>query len=202
MTFKDRYAVETASDGPAALRALHGGSFDLLILDFDLGEGPSGLDILRALRERGNLTPAILTARAARREEIAFLQSGGRTTFLPKPFSGSEILAAAEELRPAEATPRLEAGPESPFPVDLDEEFRTPLTAILGYSEMLADPAAGELNLVQREALDRIQLNTNRLGSCLENVSNLLDKLVAGTRRPERAPEAGSRGPSPASSTP
>ena len=50
--------------------------FDLLILDINLPDG-SGLELLRALRQNGDLTPAILlTANDLELDEVTGLEAG------------------------------------------------------------------------------------------------------------------------------
>jgi DNA-binding response OmpR family regulator len=52
------YAVETAGDVATALKLAEQGSFDLLLSDLGLPDG-SGLDLMKSLRERGHIYPAI-----------------------------------------------------------------------------------------------------------------------------------------------
>ena len=60
--------------------------FDLLILDINLPDG-SGLDLLRALRQNGDLTPAILlTANDLELDEVTGLEAGA-DDYITKPFS-------------------------------------------------------------------------------------------------------------------
>ena len=60
--------------------------FDLLILDINLPDG-SGLELLRALRQNGDLTPAILlTANDLELDEVTGLEAGA-DDYITKPFS-------------------------------------------------------------------------------------------------------------------
>ena len=60
--------------------------FDLLIFDINLPDG-SGLDLLRALRQAGDRTPAILlTANDLELDEVAGLEAGA-DDYITKPFS-------------------------------------------------------------------------------------------------------------------
>lgn len=60
--------------------------FDLLILDINLPDG-SGLDLLQALRQNGDLTPAILlTANDLELDEVTGLEAGA-DDYITKPFS-------------------------------------------------------------------------------------------------------------------
>lgn len=60
--------------------------FELLIFDINLPDG-SGLDLLRTLRQNGNLTPAILlTANDLELDEVTGLEAGA-DDYITKPFS-------------------------------------------------------------------------------------------------------------------
>ena len=60
--------------------------FDLLIFDINLPDG-SGLELLRALRQNGNFTPAILlTANDLELDEVTGLEAGA-DDYITKPFS-------------------------------------------------------------------------------------------------------------------
>jgi two-component system OmpR family response regulator len=81
--------IETGTDG---FDYAVTGVYDLLILDRML-PGRDGLDLLRGLRARGVMTPAIfLTARGAVGERIEGLDAGA-DDYLVKPFSFAELLA-------------------------------------------------------------------------------------------------------------
>src|SRR4051812_22224987 len=64
------HAASVVHDGPAALQAARRGGFDVLLLDWML-PGLEGPDVLRALRDDGYDTPALLlTARGALRDRV------------------------------------------------------------------------------------------------------------------------------------
>ena len=72
--------------------------FDLLILDINLPDG-SGLELLRALRQNGDLTPAILlTANDLELDEVTGLEAGA-DDYITKPFSLAKSKRPAEALR-------------------------------------------------------------------------------------------------------
>ena len=101
----------TQADGVARAReALAGAGFDLLILDVNLPDG-SGLELLRALRQSGDRTPAILlTANDLELDEVAGLEAGA-DDYITKPFSLAVLRARvnAQLRRAAPAQPeRLE----------------------------------------------------------------------------------------------
>jgi heavy metal response regulator len=86
------FAVDLVADGSQGLDFAATGVYDLLILDRMLPVC-DGLDLLRMVRARGVMTPAIfLTARAAVNDRIEGLD-GGADDYLIKPFSFAELLA-------------------------------------------------------------------------------------------------------------
>ena len=69
-----------------ATERLRGAAFDLLIFDVNLPDG-SGLELLRARRQNGDVTPAILlTANDLELDEVTGLEAGA-DDYITKPFS-------------------------------------------------------------------------------------------------------------------
>jgi len=94
---QDGDAVDWVQDGAAADAALRADRFALVVLDLALPR-LSGLDVLRALRERGDGTPVlILTARDAVADRIKGLDAGA-DDYLVKPFDLGELKARARAL--------------------------------------------------------------------------------------------------------
>ncbi|MBK8100290.1 MAG: response regulator transcription factor [Planctomycetes bacterium] len=118
----DGHTVTVASDGDEAQAVLRERTFDLLVLDVML-PGPSGLEILQALRRRDQGTPVLLlTARAAEADRVLGLELGA-DDYVTKPFSLRELRARVKvllrrvERRPATASGRFRIGAVE---VDLD----------------------------------------------------------------------------------
>lgn len=61
-------------------------------------------------------------------------------------------------------------------------ELRTPMTSIRGYSDMLANPAMGELSEMQRQFVETIRANAKRMEALLQDVADM-NKIRAGTLR-------------------
>ncbi len=61
----------------------------------------------------------------------------------------------------------------SGFIATASHELRTPVTSILGYTELLADGAAGELSSSQSAMVDRVDRNSRRLLHLIEDLLNL-----------------------------
>ena len=88
----DGFAVDWVQDGDAALTALGGETYDLLLLDLGL-PGKDGHAVLGSLRARDNPVPVlILTARDAVDERVRGLD-GGADDYILKPFEMVELLA-------------------------------------------------------------------------------------------------------------
>jgi two-component system, OmpR family, response regulator len=86
------FAADWVRDGQAADAALGSERFDAVLLDLGLPRR-SGLDVLKALRARGDATPVIvLTARDALTDKVAGLDAGA-DDYLVKPFELDELLA-------------------------------------------------------------------------------------------------------------
>jgi len=116
------YAVDWVFDAPAAVSTLATERFDLVLLDLGLApaggaaaaqaaQAPaSGLDVLRALRQRGDATPVIvITARDALEDRVAGLDAGA-DDYLVKPFELDELNArmrAVLRRHAGRAAPRL-----------------------------------------------------------------------------------------------
>lgn len=91
------HAVDHLTDGIAASEFLARDGADLVVLDVTL-PGQSGLEVLRALRQRGDAVPVLLlTARAATSDRVAGLDAGA-DDYLVKPFAMDELLARIRAL--------------------------------------------------------------------------------------------------------
>jgi DNA-binding response OmpR family regulator len=93
----DGHAMTVASDGDEALAILRERRFDLLLLDIML-PGPSGLEILRSVRQQDRDTPILLlTARSSESDKVLGLELGA-DDYVTKPFSLRELRARVKAL--------------------------------------------------------------------------------------------------------
>jgi two-component system OmpR family response regulator/two-component system response regulator QseB len=93
----ERYALDWARDGDAALLALAADVYDLVLLDLGL-PGHDGLEVLRRYRAGGGATPVlILTARDSTADRVQGLD-GGADDYLVKPFDLEELFARVRAL--------------------------------------------------------------------------------------------------------
>jgi DNA-binding response OmpR family regulator len=91
------YRVATARTGEEGFFLASSEPFDLLILDRML-PGREGLEVLRALRQKGLLCPVlVLTARDAVEDRVEGLDSGA-DDYVVKPFAFTELLARVRAL--------------------------------------------------------------------------------------------------------
>ncbi len=106
------HVVEFAANGQDGLSLALSKHFNVIILDRQLPGGMDGADILKTLRSRGVITPALFLSGLGQLSDwVKGLQSGG-DDYIVKPASIEEILQRIEALHrqhPSEsATPPLQ----------------------------------------------------------------------------------------------
>lgn len=170
-------------DGASGLAMALSGEFDLVVLDVGL-PGMGGFEVLRRLRESGDVTPVIiLTARDSASDVIAGLE-GGADDYMPKPFSFGELLARIRlRLRdvptPGEEVTQLRAGG-----IVLDLRSRR-VTA----GDRTTDLSSREFLLLESflrhpgQVLSREQLLSQVWGYDFDPGSNVVDVYVRYLRR-------------------
>ncbi|MFZ2362372.1 MAG: response regulator transcription factor [Anaerolineae bacterium] len=90
------YGVETAADGPTALKAARAFRPDLVVLDIML-PGLDGIEVLRRLRQESDVYVLMLTARADEMDKVVSLTIGA-DDYLVKPFSPRELVARVKAI--------------------------------------------------------------------------------------------------------
>jgi DNA-binding response OmpR family regulator len=179
----ERYEVIVERTGEGAFFRMTTEQFDAILLDLTL-PGRDGLEILKAMRERGMKTPVlVLTARDTLQDRVIGLDSGA-DDYLIKPFAFAELLARIRALvrrgRVAEA-PRLSAG-------DLDVELITrkvtrggqPIELTVREFELLEYLLRHQGQVVSRELLARDVWKETARTTPLDNV---IDVHIARLRR-------------------
>jgi two-component system response regulator AtoC len=84
------HVVDTAETGEEALARCHAGGYDLLVTDLKL-PGVSGLEILHALRNQGQVTPVILMTAYGDVDTAVAAMRAGAYDFIQKPFKLGQI---------------------------------------------------------------------------------------------------------------
>jgi two-component system response regulator MprA len=179
------YEVRIAADGEAALEASDAFNPDLVVLDLGLPK-VDGMDVARALRERGDVPILILTARDAVDARVEGLDAGA-DDYLVKPFERQELLARLRALlrrRPPRGSAALVVGDLQLNP-DTHEVMRgdRPIDLTQREFELLEYLMRNERLVISRQRLlDEVwgydpfsQTNTIEVF-----VSNLRRKLEAG----------------------
>src|SRR5450759_4350840 len=96
------YVVDAVVDGSEALSYLRSYEYEVAVLDWRM-PGATGIDVIRAMRARGDRTPVLmLTARDATEDRVEGLNQGA-DDYLVKPFTFAELVAriSALQRRPA-----------------------------------------------------------------------------------------------------
>ena len=83
--------VQTVADGAGTLLAVGADPPDIVLLDLDLPD-LDGLDVLSAVRRRGELPVIVLTGRRLEQDRVAGLERGA-DDYVLKPFSARELIA-------------------------------------------------------------------------------------------------------------
>jgi two-component system CheB/CheR fusion protein len=142
------HSVTTAADGPTALRQIALSTPDLLLADYNLPNGLSGLDLAISLREAvGRDVPAIVLTGDISAETKA-LVAAQHVPLLTKPVRQNDLILVldallATEPRPQAKTPASEAGSRpTVFVVDDDAAVRTSLMAVLADDGLQAEAFA------------------------------------------------------------
>jgi DNA-binding NarL/FixJ family response regulator len=92
-----RYTCDAFTNAEDLLKAAAPGKFDLLLLDIRL-PGMSGVQLLKALRQRGIFTPAILMTAFNNVEYAREALNASANYLLEKPFSFSQLKRLAEKV--------------------------------------------------------------------------------------------------------
>ena len=175
------HAAEWIKDGELANRALADHGFDVILLDLGL---PScdGLQVLRRLRARGDITPVlIISAHDSTDQRILGLDVGA-DDYLGKPFAVGELMARIrgfERRRRAITEQTLSNGV-------LSLELTSKRVTLNGCQHVLS---AREFPLLQAllarpgAVLSRPQLETAIYGHGEEVESNAVDVIIHGLRK-------------------
>jgi DNA-binding response OmpR family regulator len=186
----ERYDVLVERTGEGAFFRITTEQFDAMLLDLTL-PGRDGLEILKAMRERGIKTPVlVLTARDTLQDRVIGLDTGA-DDYLVKPFAFTELLARLRALvrrGRATETPRLAVG-------DLDMHLITREVTRGGHSveltvrefELLEYLLRHQGQVVSRETLARDVWKETARTTPLDNV---IDVHIARLRRKVDADQA------------
>lgn len=92
-----KYEVDRAFEGPEALDKVTSGSYDLVILDWQL-PGMDGLDVCRSYREGGGKSPVLMLTGRTDPKEMTKASEAGANGFLTKPFKLDQLEKTVEKM--------------------------------------------------------------------------------------------------------
>lgn len=102
--------VEVSGRGDLALERAANEDWHLILLDLRL-PGMNGLDVCKALRERGDYTPVLmLTSKSSELDRVLGLELGA-DDYLTKPFSPIELVARVKALLRRASLPSQQSSP-------------------------------------------------------------------------------------------
>jgi len=176
------HAADWVDNGETALATLAGQRYDLVLLDLGL-PGRDGMEVLAALRARGDAVPVlILTARDELEERIRGLDAGA-DDYVLKPFEMNELLArmrAVWRRRGGTATPLLGNGQVSVDPATRQATVPGTEPVLLSNREF----ALLQALLVRPGAiLSRAELEDRIYGWGEEVESNAVEYLIHALRK-------------------
>lgn len=164
-----------AENGAVGLRLARTHLPDLIICDVTMSkmDGYATLDALRKDQATAAI-PFILISGEASEAGMRMGRKLGADDFLPKPFSGSELLTAVEaRLKKKEALLRQAERKledlRSNISLALPHELRTPLTGILGFADVLRSEYASLPRSEIGEMARNIHESASRLHRLIEN---------------------------------
>ena len=176
------YAVTGAADAQEALPLIQGTTFDVLISDLML-PGIDGLSLLEKARVVLPEAVIILMTGQGTVESAIRALKGGAYDYILKPFKLEGLLHVVgrgleeqrlrrENLALAEINRRLTEIDEikSHLLSAITHEFRTPLTIIYGWMDLLLSGQFGPLSGGARESVEAIGHSARRLGRLIANL--------------------------------
>jgi two-component system sensor histidine kinase/response regulator len=182
---EEGYRVLLANDGQAALSILEEVKPELIISDVMM-PGMNGFDFCQRVRAQSGFSqiPFIFLTARNRRADVRRGMGLGADDYLTKPFEADELLSAVK-VRLARAFDTQTVIDEASADLQkkviqaLTHEFRTPLSLVVGYTELL-ESAGHDLNEEEFQTiLQGLHSGSGRLMSLVEDFL-LLSRLRTG----------------------
>lgn len=190
------YGVRLAEDGETATAILEAEDLDLAIVDLSMPR-VDGFELLRRIRgnsKTANL-PVIVATANGDREAIEQAYRLGASSFVTKPINWTQFAFHAQfvirngqverELRIAQAEAAAAARMKNGLFSVLGHELKTPLTALVGLTDVLAKSLGARLQALDAENLGHVTEAAQRLNYVVSDILTL-SKALAGSNRLER----------------
>ena len=148
---KQKYLTAVARNGKTGLTKAWANSFDLILLDIELGD-IDGFTICKKLKKHPStaMVPVIIVSARDNVESTVEGFQSGASDYIHKPFHAEELHKRIEvHLKMSDMNRRLRSQATatqkskiefSQFISSLAHELRSPLNSIIGFSEILNDP--------------------------------------------------------------
>lgn len=180
------YDVVGVESGPAALQALAGGNYDLLLTDL-LMPGMDGIELLQTALARDPSLVVVLTTGEGTITTAVEAMRAGALDYVLKPFKLSAILPvlsralavrrlrldnAALELRLHQRNAELEAANEElrAFSYSVSHDLRAPLRAVEGFSRILVEDHSAELTPPARRLVGKVVAGATRMSQLIDDL--------------------------------
>ncbi len=139
---------------------------DLILTDYIMA-GASGLDLLKAVREKNRSIPFILMTAYGERELVVEALKNNCDGFIDKPFSPEQLLAEIERVKNKQSQDSNSRLLYDIFP-RIAHQFNNPLMVIRGFSELglldLDNPSTMKRNLEAiLEATQQLHMINNKI---------------------------------------
>ena len=198
----DRYEVLTAGSGAGALDAVRASPPDLVLLVDTLAD-MSGYDVCRGIRaaEETRALPVVMMTTWSMDEARPKCRAARADGCITKPIDLNELLALVRDLlgvsdygetleEQRTALIRLTAQRHGVARA-LNNEFGTPINAVIGFSELLLEGKAGPLTATQEDYARAIHEGGQRLLSLVLRCADLLKRGEPSVARVLADPQEG-----------
>ena len=181
----ENYEVLHASSGESAIKIIERFIPDIILLDYNMPV-MDGIEVCQKIRANKELPfiPIIMMSSCSKEVNILALEQGA-DEFIAMPVSPIELkarlkamlrlkLAVSESIELIKQNKKLQELDKikSNFVSKVSHELKTPLQAILGYTDILLNGLQGELNYPQKLMVKQIQEGGDQL---LNIINQLLD---------------------------
>jgi len=193
------YRAAGAGSGREALQRLQQTSWDALLVDLRMPD-IDGIQLMERVRESAPDTLVILMTGGGTVETAVRALKGGAYDYILKPFTLAEIFHIVkrgleqqrlklENVQLSELNRRLRELDQIKTNLlsAVTHEFRTPLTVMSGWLDLLLGDHFGQLSGKQRESLTAVRTGTVRLGRLISNLLVFVESdrsQLAGKRLP------------------
>lgn len=175
---KERFIIETLNNSRVYLEHIERFKPDLVLLDVMMPE-VSGLDICRALQTHAifsDLPLILITAKVDDKDVFEGLEAGA-VDYVKKPFSEIELIArihSALKLELSKRKLKIANTLKDSFLSMVSHDIRTPLTSIMGFSELLLEEKiAGGLNEKQKSLVLQILSSAQHQSRIIKDLLSL-----------------------------